>query len=139
MEIRTEDIAKIPWQCIRRPQDEFIEVWRGAEAQMTATTEWPRSDWFIIGVVQTCRWLGGMQLTAPATLNQLDAVIEERVAEETSYAAAHRNAPPGRGDDGPGRMAGVAATLEWAWWRSGPSPVDEFERRRIIAGLSPTR
>lgn len=130
MEVTARDVEEMPRHCIHVSRDEFAEVWRTAEAQLSVDG-WPPPDWFVIGVVRTCRWLAGLSFVAPASRRSPESVIPEQVGAEALEAS--RPNPPARfGDgDGPGCMVGVSATFAWAWDRTGPSPIEEAQRRHI--------
>ncbi|UPK76363.1 hypothetical protein MU582_06920 [Nocardioidaceae bacterium SCSIO 66511] len=118
----------------RISRDEFVEVWREAEALWDAQAGGPPPiDWYTLRVVRTCRWLARAGLEAPVTRKTAFPLPEEVEAQlreaNVRFARARR-----LGDsDYAACMAGVSATLEWSWRRIGPSPLSEPQRRRALA------
>src|SRR6266508_5048746 len=59
VELTAKDFARIPAGNLRVPRAQFFEVWSYAE-RLCETLQAPgRGDWYVVGVVVTCRWLAG--------------------------------------------------------------------------------
>jgi hypothetical protein len=122
--VSAEALAKVPGENLRVTRAEFGAVWSAVEhwaSQPGAT------DYFLIGVLRTCRWLANQPVwsrvagraempKAPVTRRQHAAMPETIEAE---YLAAVSPRVPE-----PDVAHGVAVTLEWTWHGSRRPPVD---------------
>jgi hypothetical protein len=104
-------------------------------ADCDALTAKGQVDWYLFGVLTTCRWVAGAGIRydapidgrhgesakAPLTLKSASA-IEELIEEETIFAErlVGRWEWPGR----PGYLEGVFATFAWTWRRSDAPPLE---------------
>jgi len=132
MEVVLSDVEQIPTGNLHVPRDRFVAVWRAAEDQASGADG--RTDWYAIGVVETCRWLacvivrrasGGLYRAYAPVTNRTTMAIEELIEQE--YVAADklalRRPMPNWLTKRPGWLDGVCATLHWAWARTGPPPL----------------
>lgn len=129
MDVTQTQAARIPAENLRVDRAAFVQLWSAAERHQGS----PACDPFTAGVLDTCRWLGGATVRpqsgpwfpAPAPLTPgrgralpelIDA--EHRVAAGSFLGAPDRMAPAERE-----RIAGVLATFDWAWARTGAPPL----------------
>jgi hypothetical protein len=123
------DLDRIPRTNVRVPVVEFARMWAAAERYC----EERRMDWYGAGVVMTCRWLAratvrGRQRSyvAFAPVTESSRMAYEELIEAECQAAEKldlRTPAPAWLAERPGWLAGVLATLHWAWRRSGPPPL----------------
>lgn len=120
MEVTTQHVEGIPGGNLRVRRSEFVALWRVVEHLGTASP----ADWYVAGVVMTCRWLacaavpsvlGGWELAWAPVTQRTGLAHEELIASELLAAevAALRN--PGGVAGRPGWLEGIVATLQWAW------------------------
>jgi hypothetical protein len=124
------DFDAIPARNIHVPRVQFAAVWLVAER--TADT---CEDWYAAGVSTTCRWLARATVRpksgrwylqwAPITERQ-DCAYEELIEAECLAAerALFVSPPHVWLSTRPGWIQGIVATLNWAWRRSAPAPLD---------------
>jgi hypothetical protein len=92
-----------------------------------------KGDPYLVGVQMTCQWLaattyvfncphGLVRQLAGAPITKTKRLAHEELIELETQAAERRLGRewPGR----PGYAEGVVATLQWAWRRSGRSPIE---------------
>ena len=126
MRVTEQDVAHIPVGNLRVRREEFAAVWAAAESRDDGR------DWFVAGVVVTCRWFAGATVrtstgrsyvaSSPVT-RHAETAYEELI--EAEYLAAE-NLDQRRPDllhSRPGWSDGIRATLRWAWRRTGPPPL----------------
>jgi hypothetical protein len=133
VEVLPSDLARIPGIPVGNlhvPRDQFVAVWRAAECRVDGVT-----DWYALGVVETCRWLGGAIVRrksgrwepayAPVT-GTTSLAYEELVDQECVRAEGLAMRVPVAGwlQRRPGWLPGVLATLNWAWRRTAAAPLD---------------
>jgi hypothetical protein len=132
VEVTEADVARIPQTNLRVPRAEFVAVWAAAEQRCAA-------DWYAAGVAVTCRWLAtatvrpatGRPYVAYAPVTGRTARAYEELIEAEYLAAERldlRHPRPQWLAERPGWVEGIAATLRWAWRRTGPPPIHLEER-----------
>jgi hypothetical protein len=124
MEVRAEDIERIPVGNLRVSRADFAEVWRAAE-QLT------RTDEYAAGVVIACRWIAcatvvfnGRPDPAYAPITRTRQRAHEELIER-EYLAAEKECIRAANFRDPRRaiVEGATATLRWAWKGYGTSPL----------------
>ena len=142
MELRGSDFDRIRREHLRGVTvTEFARLWWQAERRADALRAEDRSRLVPGRGAAACRWIAnawvqydgpiegrnGEMAKTPLTLKSA-WVIEELIEEETLDAErlVGRWEWPGR----PGYVEGVAATLTWAWRRSGVPPIQVEQRAR---------
>jgi hypothetical protein len=129
MEVTARHVENIPRGNLRVPPSEFVALWRLVEHLGAARP----SDWYITGVVATCRWLacaavpsmmGGWEPARAPVTRRTSRAHEELIAAELMAAevAAVRN--PGGVEGRPGWLEGILMTLRWAWTGSAKAPLE---------------
>jgi predicted amidohydrolase len=132
MEVLASDVERIPAASLNVPLDQFVTVWQTAE-ELDAAGE---GGWYATGVVETCRWLGHAVVEGPGgrrelayspVTNTTQMAIEELIEAECVRAEvlAMRRPIPSWLQRRPGWIDGVSATLNWAWQRRGPAPIED--------------
>lgn len=132
MRVTARDLAAVPASNLRVGQELFAELWSGAEEQADSHAIRHETDWVAGGVAMTCRWLAGAAVEfngrrrlppSPITHRSRPA-FEELIEAEYMAAVSMEAQPPEQRlyGDRPGYVEAVAATLRWAWRRSGPMP-----------------
>jgi hypothetical protein len=133
VELRRSDVAGIPAGNIRVPQDEFVAVWRTASTRAEEQGAQGATDWYVVAVAVTCRWLatapmrpktGAHRLTRSPATKRARVAHEELIEAEYLAAETLEQRRPDMVEHEPGWCEGVRATLRWAWRRSGPRPVE---------------
>jgi hypothetical protein len=130
--VTTRNLAVVPAGNLRVVHEEFAVLWSTAEAQAESFAIRRETDWVAGGVAMTCRWLAGAAVEfngrrrlppSPITHRSRPA-FEELIEAEYLAAVAMEAQPPEQRlyGDRPGYVEAVAATLRWAWRRSGPVP-----------------
>ena len=129
MEVSAGAIEDIPRGNIRVARDAFVTLWRLAEHLGEARP----ADWYVAGVVATCRWLacaaapsvlGRMEparapVTRRSSLAHEELINAELIAAEV-YALRNPEGIVGR----PGWLEGIVATLKWAWAGLSAAPLE---------------
>ncbi|MCE3551339.1 hypothetical protein LWC33_07720 [Pseudonocardia sp. RS11V-5] len=144
MRVTARDLSSIPASNLRVGHEEFAELWCAAEAQADSSAVRRGTDWVAGGVAMTCRWLAGATVElngrrrlplSPITHRSRPA-FEELIEAEYVAAVGMEAQPPEERlyGDRPGYVEAVAATLRWAWRRSGPVP----DLRLVNAAPVPT-
>lgn len=140
--MRVEDamIQQIPAGNLRVRRADFAAVWTEGERILDNDQRDLTGDWYVTGVVLTCRWLAcaivpglhDQMQPARAPLTYRPARAHEELIEAETQIAERRLArwPQGTTSQ-PGRLEAVHATLMWAWRGSGVPPL---EIRRADAG-----
>jgi hypothetical protein len=132
MEITGRQIEGIPPGNLRVPRGDFVAVWSAAERSMEELERQGKGDWYLAGVVVTCRWIA--TAVAPSIQNRMErpwAPVSHRSAAaheeliEAEYQAAERYwvTRPGGWPGRPGWLEAVQATLAWAWRGSDRPPL----------------
>ena len=57
MEITSREIEGIPPGNLRVPRGDFVAVWSAAERSLEKLKRQGKGDWYLAGVVVTCRWI----------------------------------------------------------------------------------
>jgi hypothetical protein len=143
VELTARVIDAIPRGNLRVPRQEFVALWSEAERLNRENTRAGTGDWYVSGVVSTCRWIAGVNVVfnyphgpraepAMAPISHRTARAHEELIEAEILAAElkairHPNGITGR----PGWLEAVEATLKWVWRGSGVPPL---ETRRADAG-----
>lgn len=130
MTVCSADLSRVPAANVRVDLAQFTRVWVAAQTHQDSPAH---CDAFTAGVLDTCRWLAGATLRpdagawfpapAPITASRGSATPERIDAEckaadllaslpVDAVATAERE-----------RVAGVCATLGWAWRRVAPCPL----------------
>jgi hypothetical protein len=125
-------IEQIPRGNLRVRRADFAAVWTEAERILDNHLNRP-GDWYVTGVVITCRWLGcaivpGLQgrmqpAWAPIT-GRTASAHEELIEAETHTAERWLARYPHGLEDEPGWLESVNATLDWAWRGNGTLPLN---------------
>ena len=131
MDVTKSDIASLPPGNVRVSRDTFLAVWREAARRSEEQGRRGEQDWYHGAVAVTCRWMAAAPLRSPRgnditrspATRVLCLAFEERI--EAEYLAA-QNLEKRRPDLAarPGWCEGVRATLQWAWRREGPPPLE---------------
>ncbi|GAB3751279.1 hypothetical protein GCM10028864_27060 [Microlunatus parietis] len=125
MDVRAEDIERIPRGNLRVPRAAFAEVWRAAELL-------GKTEEYATGVCLMCRWIACATVTfngrpepARAPITHTTRRAHEELLER-EHLAADKKAIRVAGTDDPRRLIveGAAATLRWAWKGQGRPPLD---------------
>ena len=131
MEVLASDVERIPAANLNVSLDQFVAVWQEAE-KLDASGD---GDWYVTGVVETCRWLGHAVVDGPDGRRELAyapvtntnrMAIEELIEAECVRAdvLAMRRPIPSWLQKRPRWMDGVCTTLNWARRRRGPAPIE---------------
>ena len=129
MEVTAGAVEEIPRGNIRVARDAFVALWRLAEH----LGEVRPADWYVAGVVATCRWLACA--AAPSVLGRIEPVRapvtrhsslahEELIEAERIAAEVQALRNPSGLVGRPGWLEGMVATLQWAWAGSSAEPLD---------------
>lgn len=124
------DFDRIPRTNLRVPVVDFAQMWLAAEQYADTHPQ----DWYGAGVVMTCRWLAratvrhavGPAHVARAPVTERSKLAYEELIEAECFAAEKldlQRPVPAWLADRPGWLAGVLATLNWAWRRAGGPPL----------------
>jgi hypothetical protein len=137
MELTGADLDRIPATNLRVPVLEFARVWVTAERRADALAVEGKLDGYLTGVLVTCRWLSDWSASADSPTSRIgqvawapitgrkESAYEELIADETVAAESWIGREwPGT----PGFSDAVAATLQWAWRRSGRPPIEASSR-----------
>ena len=127
------DVARVPAENLRVRRAEFAAVWSAAEAQLEEQTRQQITDWYIGGVVVTCRWVataivrpaaGPWRPAKSPVTRRSNQAYEELI--EAEYLAAERLAmrQPEWLADRPGWIEAILATLDWCWRGSKHPPLE---------------
>ncbi|MCO1658124.1 hypothetical protein [Pseudonocardia humida] len=126
MRVTEQHVSRIPLDNLRVRREEFAAVWAAAEAQDDG------ADWYVAGVVVTCRWLAGATVrsstgrsyVASSPISRSATTAHEELIE-AEYLAAESlgERQPDLCRSRPGWCNGIRATLRWAWRRNGPAPL----------------
>jgi hypothetical protein len=135
VELTARVIDEIPRGNLRVPRAEFVLLWSEAEHLNAENSRAGTGDWYVTGVVGTCRWIAGANVVfnyphgpraepaaAPITRRTARAheeLIDAEMLAVERMAIRHPNGIEGR----PGWLEAVEATLNWAWRRSGVPPL----------------
>jgi hypothetical protein len=135
MGITARDIEGIPRGNLRVPRSEFAAVWLEAERLNEENNCLGRGDWYVTGVVVTCRWLAcsttvfiyphgpkRQVATAPITGTQ-HLAHEELIEAETLAAEVRAMRYPHLVEDRPQWYEAVIKTLHWAWRGTAGPPL----------------
>jgi hypothetical protein len=129
-------IDQIPRGNLRVPRVEFVAVWAEAERLDAENTRNGRGDWYVVGVLNACKWIAGATVVfdyphgpkarpAPAPITHREARAHEELIEAETVAAERMAIQhPGGIDGRPGWLEAVVATLTWVWRGSGVPPLD---------------
>jgi hypothetical protein len=136
VDVTARMIEEIPRGNLRVPREEFAAVWSAAEQIHDRLKAQGKGDWYVTGVVITCRWLGcattvfnyphgpkAEPTDAPIT-NRSARAHEELIEAETLAAELEAIRHPEGIKGEPGWLEAVVATLNWAWRGSGVPPLD---------------
>jgi len=129
-----EQIAYVPAENLHVPRAEFAAVWTAAEALAEEGARNGTSNWYVTGVVITCRWValaivrppdGGPGYVAFAPVTQTKRMAyPELIERECLRAGVQAIRPPAwLLDARPGWVEAVDATFAWCWRKTGPPPV----------------
>jgi hypothetical protein len=140
VDVTADLVERIPAGNLQVRRADFAAVWAEAERAHERNTLTRTSDWYITGVVVTCRWLAGASVpglrgrTQPAwapITHRSAAAHEELIEAETlaaeRWVARHPDGMQGRA----GWLEAILTTLTWAWRGVGVPPL---EIRRADAG-----
>jgi hypothetical protein len=140
MRITDEMIQQIPAGNLRVRRADFAAVWAEGERILDNDQTDRSGDWYVTGVVITCRWLAcaivpglhDRMEPARAPITYRTASAHEELIEAETQIAERRLArwPQGMASQ-PGWLEAVQATLSWAWRGIGTPPL---EIRRADAG-----
>jgi hypothetical protein len=111
MEVTERDIERIPPWNLNVPRAVFAAVWAEAARRDVG-------DWYMAGVVETCKWLAGQTRRRPAT-GKTGEAYEELIDEECSTVWSLERWWPTYLVMRPGFCDGIRDTLLWAWRREG--------------------
>ena len=128
------DVDHIPRDSIQVRRGEFVAVWSAAERWHEDHVQRREPDWYGAGVIVVCRWLaaatvplagGGTRLARSLVTRTTRRAYAELVQAEALAAQVldMQRPVPQWLSRRPGWMAGILATFDWAWWRSGARPV----------------
>lgn len=134
VDITVADVDHIPPDSIHVPREEFVAFWSAAERLNDGEAQREDSNWYTAGVIVTCRWLAGATVRvaeggsriarSPVTKSTRRAYAELVQAEALAAQVLDMQRPvPQWLSRRPGWMAGILATFDWAWWRTGEPPV----------------
>jgi hypothetical protein len=136
VELTGRVIDEIPRGNLRVPRSEFVAVWAKAERLNGENSPAGTGDWYVTGVLGTCRWIAGVNVVfnyphgpraepAAAPITHREARAHEELIE-AEVLAAERMAirHPGGIDGRPGWLEAVEATLKWVWRESGVPPLE---------------
>lgn len=132
--VTDSDIARIPVANIRVPRSEFAVLWAAAEQLCDEQARRDVIDWYAGGVAATCEWLAaavhrpesGPRQDAYSPATGRSARAYEELIEAECVAAElllMRRPPPRWLLRRPGWIEGISATLDWAWRRTAPMPL----------------
>lgn len=109
-------LSRVPAENLRVPRAEFGRVW--AQAEQVSRERGPQ-DFYLTGVVWTCRWIARQPLESPVTFKALRAMPETMDSEYLAALAEARSTKlhPMRVDI----ARGAAAVLAWVG-HGGPEP-----------------
>lgn len=135
MELTAADVAGVPATNLHVPVAEFVALWAAAEAFSDQPAGAVADDWYIAGVVITCRWLAratsrpvsGPWYPARSPVTKRQNLAYEELIQAEAVAADVLEAKEPRPRwllARPGWSEGIAATFRWAWLRTGPAPVE---------------
>lgn len=136
MEITARVVEAIPRGNLRVPRDEFVAVWDTAERLANEKSTRGEGDWYLAGVVVTCRWIacatvifsyprGPVAEPASAPITRTSRRAHEELIERETLAAEVRPLrAPQLVEARPGWNEAVIATLRWAWRQSAKPPID---------------
>ena len=125
------DVAGVPAGNVRVSRDEFVAVWREAARRSSEQGQRGQVDWYYGAVAMTCRWMAAAPLRSPhgnepvrSPATRVPSLAFEEQIEAEYFAA--QNLEQRRADLAarPGWCEGVRATLQWAWRREGPPPLE---------------
>jgi len=133
MDVTAADIAKIPAENLHVARAEFAAVWIAVEKHQDEPAYRGITDWYDAGVSVTCRWLatatvrpeqGPWRLARSPVTRRTNRALPELIQEECLAAEllAMRRPVPRWLAERPGWAESIVATLNWAWWRTGPPP-----------------
>jgi len=129
MEVTAVEVEHIPRSNLRVSRNDFVALWRLAEYVGDTNP----ADWYVAGVVATCRWLacaavpsilGGWQLAWAPVTERSGLAHEETIETERLAAEVQAIKNPGGLEGRPGWLEGIVATLQWAWGGSSVTPLD---------------
>lgn len=124
MDVTQDDLDRVPAENLRIDRSEFGRLWATAQAGQDSSA----CDFFTVGVLDACRWLARATLRAPdgpwfpaqpPTTPGRGVAMPETIDAECQ-ATEIRTARTGTAEDQ--RLAGVLATLGWAWRGTGRCP-----------------
>lgn len=124
----------IPAGNLRVPFTEFVKEWAHAEDLTDMNTAAGRPDWYVAGVVVTCRWLAcavvrpesGRAYLAHSPVLRTGAPAEPELIEREYLAMvelASRELRPTWLMQRPGWIEGTEHTFAWAWKRTMDRPL----------------
>ena len=128
MGVTAEQIANVPAENIHVSREDFGRLWAYADHLGRLRDTGP----YAIGVLFACEWIAAQPVwskvskrwelpASPVTERHYKAMPETIDAE---HLAAARASAPGTTGRRAERARGAAAMLEWAWARTGRSPLD---------------
>jgi hypothetical protein len=133
--VTVRDVEQIPPGNLRVPRDEFAAVWIEAERLDRTNARNGTGDWYVVGVLSTCRWIAGGSVvfnypqgpktqpaSAPVTKRTARA-HEELIEAELLAAERLAGSESGRVASQPGWIEAVIATFNWTWRGSGRPPL----------------
>jgi len=135
VDVTPTDIARIPAENLHVSRAEFVAVWTAAERRQTEQARQHVTDWYVGGVVVTCRWLA-RAIVRPATgpfrparspVTHTTKMAHPELIEAECVAAElldMRRPRPTWLEGRPGWSQAIVATLNWAWRRTGGPPVE---------------
>jgi hypothetical protein len=136
MDITARDIERIPQGNLRVPRSEFAAVWFEAERLNNDNKQGGRADWYVAGVVLTCRWLacsttlfnyphGPKREPASAPITGTQKLAHEELIEAETLAAETQLMRYAKlVEDRPQWYEAVIKTLHWAWRGTAGPPLD---------------
>ncbi|GLZ49228.1 hypothetical protein Acsp06_54130 [Actinomycetospora sp. NBRC 106375] len=133
VDVTDADVAAIPVRNVRVPRSEFVAVWRAASERDVHDFAHDGGGWYAAGVAATCRWLatapsrlsnGLTDPTASPASRRTALAYEELIEAEFLAAERLEERRPDLARSRPGWCDGVRATLQWAWRRQGPPPLE---------------
>jgi len=133
MELTAREIEGIPRGNLRVPRAEFVAVWAEAERRSDVNKRQGKGDWYVAGVLLTCRWMAGAMV--PSILgNGLEPAFapvsgrkstahEELIESESLLAEREAIRYPGGMEGREGWVESVVATFNWAWRGTAGPPL----------------
>lgn len=135
MDVTPSDVERVPGENLRVSRAEFGAVWAEAERRQAEQAAGGVTDWYVGGVVVTCRWVARAtvrpegrpwrQARSPVTgttrLAHAELIERECLAAEVLDM---RHPVPEWLAGRPGWSAGIVATFNWMWRGTAGPPVE---------------